>query len=95
MAEAGFAKGQDGFYASAAEGTHSPEVMGVAEGQEGQEAEDLSGEAAFSDAVEDTEAMESSSEIAQTDDFQFEDDAFAGDELAEAEPEPEPEPKKK
>jgi len=62
---------------------------------EGQEAEDLSGEAAFSDAVEDTEAMESSSEIAQTDDFQFEDDAFAGDELAEAEPEPEPEPKKK
>ncbi|MPZ13867.1 MAG: hypothetical protein GEU73_05500 [Chloroflexi bacterium] len=37
MADAGFFKGSDGFYASAAEGKHSPDMMGVAEGQEGQE----------------------------------------------------------
>jgi len=37
MAEAGFAKAADGWYASAAEGRHGPEIMGVAEGQEGQE----------------------------------------------------------
>ena len=57
-------------------------------------ADDLSGEAAFAEDVEDTESMESS-EFEQTDDFQFEDDAFAGDELFADEPEPEPEPKKK
>jgi peptide/nickel transport system substrate-binding protein len=37
MAEAGFARGADGFYVSAGEGRHSPELMGVAEGQEAQE----------------------------------------------------------
>jgi len=37
IGEAGFAKGADGWYASPAEGRHSPELMGVAEGQEGQE----------------------------------------------------------
>lgn len=49
---------------------------------------------AFAEDVEDTEALEEDVG-AMTDDFQFEDDAFSGDELAEAEPEPEPEPKKK
>jgi peptide/nickel transport system substrate-binding protein len=37
MAEVGFTKGPDGVYTSAAEGRHSPDLMGVAEGQEGQE----------------------------------------------------------
>ena len=37
MAEAGFTRGPDGFYVSAAEGRHSPDFMGVAEGQEAQE----------------------------------------------------------
>jgi peptide/nickel transport system substrate-binding protein len=37
MGEAGFTKGADGWYASPAEGRHTPEMMGVAEGQEGQE----------------------------------------------------------
>ncbi len=37
MGEAGFAKGADGWYTSASEGRHGPELMGVAEGQEGQE----------------------------------------------------------
>ncbi len=37
MAEAGFSRGADGIYASPTEGRLSPEVMGVAEGQEGQE----------------------------------------------------------
>jgi peptide/nickel transport system substrate-binding protein len=37
MAELGFVKGADGFYTSPAEGRHSPEVLGIAEGQEGQE----------------------------------------------------------
>jgi peptide/nickel transport system substrate-binding protein len=37
MAEGGFVKGPDGFYTSPTDGKHSPEVLGVAEGQEGQE----------------------------------------------------------
>lgn len=37
MGEAGFVKGADGWYASPSEGRHSPDLMGVAEGQEGQE----------------------------------------------------------
>ncbi len=37
MGDAGFTKGADGWYASASEGRHSPDMMGVAEGQEGQE----------------------------------------------------------
>lgn len=46
-------------------------------------------------ADEETEALSSADDIGATDDFQFEDDAFSGDELTESEPEPEPEPKKK
>lgn len=46
-------------------------------------------------ADEETEAMPSADDIGATDDFQFEDDAFAGEELAESEPEPEPKKKKK
>ncbi len=37
MAEAGYLKGADGWFTSPSEGRHSPELMGVAEGQEGQE----------------------------------------------------------
>jgi peptide/nickel transport system substrate-binding protein len=37
LAEVGITKGADGFYVSPTEGRQSPEVLGIAEGQEGQE----------------------------------------------------------
>jgi peptide/nickel transport system substrate-binding protein len=37
MAELGFTRGADGVYTSPTEGRHAPEVLGLAEGQEGQE----------------------------------------------------------
>jgi len=79
---------------AASEAKSEPVPSGVSGAQTAEIVADELSEPA-GEQVEDTESMTSSDEVAATDDFQFEEDAFLGDELAESEPEPEPEPKKK